>query len=54
MAVEAPRQFIQEFKDEQGKVIARWHYDRDKFRNGPILVENFDLPKKEKKSKNKK
>ena len=54
MAVEAPRQFIQEFKDEQGKVIARWHYDRDKFRNGPILVENFDLPRKEKKSKKKK
>lgn len=51
MAVEAPIKFIQEFKDEQGKVIARWHYDRDKFRNGPIMCENLDLPRKEKKTK---
>jgi hypothetical protein len=51
MAVEVQRKFIQEFKDEQGKVIARWHYDRDKFQNGPILCENFDLPKKEKKQR---
>lgn len=51
MAVEVLKKFIQEFKDEQGKVIARWHYDRDKFRNGPILCENFDLPKKEKKQR---
>lgn len=53
MALEAPKKFIQEFKDDKGKVIARWHYDRDKFRNGPIFVENFDLPPKERKSKKK-
>lgn len=51
MAAEVLKKFIQEFKDDKGKVIARWHYDRDKFRNGPILCENFDLPPKEKKSK---
>lgn len=46
---ETPRKFIQEFKDEEGKVVARWHYDRDKFPNGPIMCENLDLPRKEKK-----
>ena len=51
MATEVVRKYIQEFKDDQGKVIARCHYDRDKFPNGPILTENFDLPKKEKKTR---
>lgn len=50
---ETLRKFIQEFKDEEGKVVARWHYDRDKFPNGPILCENLDLPRKEKKKKKK-
>lgn len=49
MVLEVQKKFIQEFKDDQGKVIARWHYDRDKFPYGPILTENLDLPKKEKK-----
>ena len=31
MALEVQKKFIQEFKDDQGKVIARWHYDQDKF-----------------------
>ena len=51
MATEVLRKYIQEFKDDQGKVIARWHYDKDKFPNGPILAENFDLPRKEKKTR---
>ena len=50
---ETPSKFIQEFKDEKGKVVARWHYDKDKFPYGPILCENFDLPQKEKKKKKK-
>lgn len=50
---ETLRKFIQEFKDEEGKVVARWHYDKDKFPNGPILCENLDLPRKEKKKKKK-
>lgn len=50
---ETPRKFIQEFKDEEGKVVARWHYDKDKFPNGPIMCENFDLPRKEKKKRKK-
>lgn len=41
------KRFIQEFYNEDKKVVARWHYDLDKFRNGPILVENLDLPRKE-------
>jgi hypothetical protein len=53
MALEAPKKFIQEFKDNENKVVARWHYDRDKFPHGPILCENFDLPRKEKKKKKK-
>ncbi len=48
-----PRKFIQEFLNEQKKVIARWHYDLDKFSRGPIQVENFDMPPKERKSKRK-
>lgn len=27
---------------------SRWHYDLKKFRYGPILVENFSSPEKEK------
>ena len=36
------------------KVESRWHYDLKKFRNGPILVEEFNLPPKEKEFKKKK
>lgn len=50
---EAPRKFIQEFKNDEGKVIARWYYDKDKFPNGPIMTEDLDLPRKEKKKKKK-
>jgi hypothetical protein len=52
-AEDKPKKFIQEHTNEQGKLISRWHYDLTKFRNGPILCENFDLPPKEKKSKQK-
>lgn len=48
---EAPIKFTVEYKDEAGKITARWHYNLEKFKNGPILVEDLDLPVKEKKKK---
>lgn len=49
--VEPQIKFIREYKDSTGKVTDRWHYDLNKFRNGPILVENLDIPAKEKKTR---
>ena len=49
--IEPQVKFIREYKDSTDKVTSRWHYDLNKFRNGPILVENLDLPPKEKKNK---
>lgn len=46
-----PKKFTREHTNAEGKLISRWHYDLDKFPNGPILCENFDLPTKERKSK---
>lgn len=43
-----PRKFIVEYFDTDKRVTDRWHYNLDKFPNGPILTENLDLPKKEK------
>ena len=51
--VEQPLKFTREYKDSTGKVTERWHYDLTKFRNGPIVVENLDLPAKEKVGKKK-
>jgi hypothetical protein len=36
------------------KLESRWHYDLKKFRNGPVLVEEFNLPSKEKEIKKEK
>ena len=44
-----PRKFTIEYKDSTGKITDRWHYDLDKFRNGPIMTENLELPRKESK-----
>jgi len=52
--LEPQTKFVREYKDSTDKVTARWYYDLNKFRNGPILVENLDLPPKEKVGKNKK
>ena len=52
-ATEAQSKFIVEYKDETGKLEARWHYDHEKNRFGPILVEEFNLPKKERTKKKK-
>jgi len=51
---DSPSKFIVEYKDETGKLESRWHYDRNINPNGPIMTENFNLPKKEKKVAKKK
>jgi len=51
--IEDTDKFVVEYKDRDGNVTDRWHYDRKKFRNGPIMTENFELPKKEKVAKKK-
>jgi hypothetical protein len=51
---ETQRKFVVDYKDASGKVTDRWTYDLDKFRNGPIMTENFELPRKEKVAKKKK
>lgn len=52
--VEPQTKFVVEYKDRDGNVTDRWHYDLKKFRNGPIMTENLELPKKEKVGKQKK
>jgi len=46
--------FVVEYKDDSGKITDRWHYDLNKFRNGPIMTENLNLPAKEKVGKKRK
>ena len=55
---ESPHKFVREFftfdwETRTKKLDSRWHYDLKKFRNGPVLVEEFDFSVKEKKSKKK-
>ena len=50
---ETQTKFVVEYKSDDGKLEARWHYDYSKTKFGPVLVEHFDLPPKEKKSKRK-
>lgn len=42
---------IREYYGDDKKLESRWTYDYSVFKNGPILVEEFNFPKKEKKSK---
>lgn len=49
--VEPQTKYVVEYTDGNGNVTDRWHYDLNKFRRGPIMTENLELPKKEKKSK---
>lgn len=59
MAVtEQPTKFIREFYEydwetKTKKLSSRWHYDLEKFPNGPIQTEEFILPPKEKKTRKK-
>lgn len=48
-----PRKYIVEYFNDNKEVVARWHYNLDKFPNGPIMTENLEIPPKEKKSKKK-
>jgi hypothetical protein len=45
---------IREYYDDDKKLESRWTYNYDIFKNGPILVEEFNLPRKEKKKREKK
>jgi hypothetical protein len=53
-SIEPQTKFVVEYKDGDGNVTDRWHYDLNKFRQGPIMTENLELPKKEKVAKKKK
>lgn len=52
--IEPQTKYVVEYKDGDGNVTDRWHYDLNKFRYGPIMTENLELPKKEKVAKKKK
>lgn len=56
---DSPSKFIREFHSfnpETGttKLDARWHYDLEKFPNGPILAEDLNPMKESKPEKTKK
>lgn len=58
-APESPIKFVREYftfdwETRVKKLDSRWHYDLKKFPYGPILVEDFSAPVKEKKKKKKK
>ena len=48
---EKATKFVIEYRDANKEVVSKWHYDLKKNPNGPIMVEDFDIPPKEKKSK---
>jgi hypothetical protein len=59
LPIEKPTKFVREYytfswETREKKIDSRWHYDLKKFPYGPVLVEEFNLPAKEKKSKKKK
>lgn len=58
-APEQPTKFVREYYEydwetKAKKLSSRWHYDLKKFPRGPILVEEFIFPEKEKKKRKKK
>ena len=53
-ATGAQSKFTVEYKDDAGKLDSRWHYDYERFPFGPFLVEEFNLVKKERKTKKRK
>lgn len=46
-----PTKFVIEYLNDEKRVESRWHYNYDKTKNGPVLVEELILPGKEKKKK---
>ena len=52
--IETPSKYvIREYYDDNKKLQSRWTYNYGVFKNGPILVEEFNLPRKEKKQRKK-
>lgn len=51
--IKTDTKFVREYHDDDKKLESRWHYDLSVTKNGPVLVESFNLPKKEKKKKEK-
>jgi len=46
------QKFVREYKDDTTKkVVSRWHYDYSITKYGPVLVEELDLPPKERKKR---
>ncbi len=45
--------YVHEYFDSDKKLSSRWHYDLSKTKNGPIMVEHFNLLTKEKDIKSK-
>ena len=49
------REYFSQHWETREKILeSRWHFDLKKFPYGPVLVEEFNFPAKEKKSKKKK
>jgi hypothetical protein len=53
LAKERPRKYTVDYFNDKKELTDRWTYNLDKFPYGPIMTENFELPAKEKKSKQK-
>ena len=49
----SPRKYTVDYFNDKKELTDRWTYNLDKFPYGPIMTENFELPAKEKKSKQK-
>lgn len=51
-AIDPPlTKFVVEYLNEEKEVESRWHYNYEKTRSGPVLVEEFLLSGKEKTKK---
>lgn len=46
-----PTKFVIDYYNNEKQLESRWHYNYEKTKNGPVLVEEFLLPKKEKEKK---
>ena len=52
--IETQTKFTRDYYDDDKKLDSRWHYDLSITKAGPVLVEQFNLPRKEKQQKTKK
>lgn len=51
MTKELTTRYSIEYTDEKGKLESRWTYDHSVTTNGPVVVEQFQLPPKQKRKK---